>query len=1053
MNQGNFAERRAKAQAVWEAEQSSRRPTIYVGTATCGLAAGAGELLDVLEALLKRHKVRADICQVGCIGLCYLEPLVDVRLPGGTRVCYANVTEKTLEKIIKEHVLRGKPVPSLALGTLGPGEIDGIPVLWELPMLEPQVRVVLKNCGLIDPDRLDHYLAQGGYSGLERALSLKPEQVIDEVRRSGLRGRGGGGFPTARKWELCRANQGERRYLICNADEGDPGAFMDRSVLEGDPHAVLEGMCIAAYAIGASEGYIYCRAEYPLAVRRLMHSIEEMEKAGLLGDNILGSDFSFRLHLKEGAGAFVCGEETALIASIEGRRGMPRSRPPFPAQRGLFGQPSNINNVETFANVPAILRNGADWFAKYGTQDSKGTKTFALTGKVNRTGLIEVPMGITLRDVIYGIGGGILAGGEFKAAQTGGPSGGCIPSRYLDLPIDYEKLASVGSIMGSGGLVILDQSSCMVDLARYFLTFTQSESCGKCVPCRLGTKQLLMILEDICAGRGTERDLGLLERLGEAVKKGSLCGLGQTAPNPVLTTLRYFRDEYLDHVCEARCEAGVCNELFWAPCSNRCPAEVDIPAYVSLTAERRYSEALASHLDRNPFPSVCARVCPHACESSCRRADTDEPVAIRAVKRFMADRKVEARPTVLERPVSERRRVAVVGAGPGGLSAAYFLRRLGHEVTVHEAMPEPGGMMRYGIPSYRLPTKELRRDIGRIEKLGVKIVCNKRLGRSFTLDSLRKKFDAVFLAVGAWSDMELGVPGEKADGVLSGIDFLRKVAEGKQGRLKGEVVVIGGGNTAIDAARTALRLGAKSSTIAYRRTRDEMPAQAEEIEEAEEEGVAIELLVAPSKILTEGKGKKARATAIELQRMTLGAFDSSGRRRPEPVEGDFVTLPAKYVVRAVGQRPVTDKGFPETGRGNRVKADRSTLATSMPGVFAGGDLVLGPATVVEAIGQGRRAAEAIERFLHPDAATRFPWWAERKLDTAFDTEAPASSAKRAKSKKADQRKRARTFDEVERALSEKEALAEARRCLRCDYGKHVVCKNGVGAVTRKEVRS
>ena len=428
-------------------------------------------------------------------------------------------------------------------------------------MIKGQVRIVLRNCGVIDPANLNHYLARGGYLGLERALQMTPDAVIEEIKASGLRGRGGAGFPTGLKWSFARRSLGDDKYVICNADEGDPGAFMDRSVIEGDPHAVLEGLLIAGYAIGATHGYVYCRAEYPLAIARLHQAIGAMKEKGLLGQNILGSSFDFDITVKKGAGAFVCGEETALMQSIEGKRGMPRSRPPFPAVSGLFGKPTNINNVETLADVSAIMEKGAAWYAGYGTPRSPGAKTFALAGKINRTGLIEVPMGIPLRTIVHEIGGGVLGGGRFKAVQTGGPSGGCIPAEHLDLPVDYEHLAEIGSIMGSGGMIVMDEESCMVDVARYFLTFTEDESCGKCSPCRMGTQHLLKILTDITDGKGTVEHLETLRLIGETMKTGSLCGLGQTAPNPVLTTLRHFEDEYRAHIVDKKCAAGVCRAL------------------------------------------------------------------------------------------------------------------------------------------------------------------------------------------------------------------------------------------------------------------------------------------------------------------------------------------------------------------------------------------------------------------------------------------------------------------------------------------------------------
>ncbi len=557
----NYAEIKKQAASRWQMIQKSPRPRILIGTGTCGVAAGAEEILNTLRRELQVNSLPADIIQVGCIGLCYAEPLMEVVKPGRPGVFYGNLTPERTAEIVRDYLAGGNPRPDLALGTRGEGSIDGIPRFDDLPVLTPQKRIILRNCGNIDPEDIHQYLANDGYDGLARALRMKPQEIIDEIKKSGLRGRGGAGFSTGMKWQFCRDAPGTPKYIICNADEGDPGAFMNRAVLEGDPHSVLEGMLIGACAIGASEGYIYCRAEYPLAIQRLKTALEQMEKCGFLGENILGSGFNFHIKIKEGAGAFVCGEETALMASIEGARGMPRPRPPFPANSGLWGKPTNINNVETWAHASAVMQKGANWWAAFGTEKSKGTKTFSLVGKVVRAGLIEVPLGITMRDIVFGIGGGIVGGRKFKAVQTGGPSGGCLPASFLDSPVDYESLAAAGSIVGSGGMVVMDEDNCMVDVARYFLTFVQMESCGKCIQCRWGTKQMLDILNDIVSGRGRPGDVELLLELADAVKNGSLCALGGTAPNPVLTTIRYFRDEYEAHIHEKRCPALACKAL------------------------------------------------------------------------------------------------------------------------------------------------------------------------------------------------------------------------------------------------------------------------------------------------------------------------------------------------------------------------------------------------------------------------------------------------------------------------------------------------------------
>jgi NADH-quinone oxidoreductase subunit F len=547
--------------AEWNELMKGSVPTVFVGNATCGRSAGSMEVIDAFKSEIEKNKINCNVIEVGCIGMCYLEPIVMVYKPGTPFACYAKISSKEAIKLFDAHILNGYILNESLIGIASDETQNIYPKLNSTTVMKPQVRLVLQNCGHIDPKNLNHYIANKGYSGLQRILTLKPDDVIEEIKKSGLRGRGGAGFPTWRKWSFCREANGDHKYLICNADEGDPGAFMNRSLLEGDPHSLIEGMVIAGYAIGASSGYIYCRAEYPLALVRLRLAIEQAEKQNLLGDNILGSEFSFKIKIKEGAGAFVCGEETALIASIEGSRGMPRPRPPFPAIAGLWHKPTIINNVETLAAVARIMQNGSEYFSQYGTEKSKGTKTFALVGKVNNTGLIEVPLGISLREIIFDIGGGVPNNKKFKAVQTGGPSGGCIPAEQLDISVDYDSLMQAGSIMGSGGLVVMDEDTCMVDVARYFLDFAHKESCGECAPCRLGTKQMLDILIDITSGKGEIEDIELLEDLGEGIKKGSLCGLGQTAPNPVLTTLKYFRNEYEDHIIHRKCSAKVCREL------------------------------------------------------------------------------------------------------------------------------------------------------------------------------------------------------------------------------------------------------------------------------------------------------------------------------------------------------------------------------------------------------------------------------------------------------------------------------------------------------------
>ncbi|MCD6329639.1 MAG: NADH-quinone oxidoreductase subunit NuoF [Candidatus Cloacimonetes bacterium] len=528
---------------------------IKVGLASCGIAAGGLDVLEKVEAFLKEHDVKAQLEHTGCIGMCYAEVLMEIEDDefGSTMYGYLNAVD--IEDILTAHLIEKKPLTEhIVVSDKFGGK--------EKEILDYQTRIVLRNCGVINPESIDEYIERGGYEALQKVIKdMSPVDVIDEIKESGLRGRGGAGFPTGLKWQFAYNNYADKKYVICNADEGDPGAFMDRSVLEGDPHEVLEGMLIAAYAIGSDTGFIYCRAEYPLAVKRLRIAIEKAKEKGFIGKNILGSDFDFDLTVYEGAGAFVCGEETALMKSIEGKRGMPTLRPPYPAESGLWGKPTNINNVETYSNVAWIIRNGAKKYADFGTEKSKGTKVFALTGKIKNGGLVEVPMGMTLRDVIYKVGGGIIDNRKFKAVQLGGPSGGCIPESLLDTPVDYDSLTKTGAIMGSGGMVVMDDTTCMVDMARFFLNFTQDESCGKCTFCRIGTKRMLEILNRITQGKGEKGDIEKLEDLSKKIIKGSLCGLGQTAPNPVLTTIKYFRDEYEAHINDKTCPAGACKDL------------------------------------------------------------------------------------------------------------------------------------------------------------------------------------------------------------------------------------------------------------------------------------------------------------------------------------------------------------------------------------------------------------------------------------------------------------------------------------------------------------
>lgn len=1011
---------------TFDKTQAAARWRLAVCAGAGCVSSGCHAVRRALDAELERTALakKSLVFETGCLGSCHLGPtlLVD---PG--RILYVRLRPEDVERIVREHLLGGRVVESLCY--YDAARQCRVPCLDEIDFFRRQLRIVTARCGTIAYDSIEAYIATEGYVALADVLAKRsPTSVIEEIKRSGLRGRGGGGFPTGVKWEAAARVQAPQKYIVCNADEGDPGAFMDRSLLEGDPHAIIEGMAIGGYAIGASRGFVYVRAEYPLAVERLAHALAQAREYGLLGHNILGSDFSFDVEIRIGAGAFVCGEETALMASIEGKRGEPRQKPPFPFEQGIFGRPTIINNVETFANVPVIMRRGADWFASIGTERSKGTKVFALAGAVENTGIVEVPMGITLGEIIYDIAGGVRRGKPFKAAQTGGPSGGCLTAEHLNTPIDYDSLVHLGTIMGSGGLIVMNTDSCMVDVARFFLDFVQDESCGKCVPCRIGTKRMLEILERITRGQAQPGDIELLEELATTCKETATCGLGQTAGNPVLSTLRHFRHEYEEHIYEKHCRASVCGELFRAPCQNACPAGVDVPGYVALIAAGRPRDAYFLIRRENPFPAICGRVCTHPCESTCRRAQLDEPVAIRDLKRYAADYVFHNEEPRLDLVFPKKAQsVAVVGAGPSGLTCAYYLARLGYGVTVYEALPVPGGMLATGIPEYRLPKAILQKEIRMIEQVGVKILTDTEVGRDISFEELRRTYDAIYVATGTHLPKKVGLPGEEKEGVYHGVSFLRDVNLGRRVPVGKRVVVIGGGSTAFDAARTALRLGAENVTILYRRLIDDMPAEPREIEEALEEGIEIHPLVAPLEFLGND-----RVEAVRCVRMSLRGFDASGRRKPHPTPGTEFVLEADTVIPAVSQHsdlPFIDKNEVRTTHWGTLATDPRTMMTSMPGVFAGGDVVRGPDVVITAIADGKRAAVNIDKFLGGSG--------ELNKGECIEVPRPHEEKEFAEHERFPMRllapeERKRNFREVVVGFHKLNAIAEAMRCLRCD---------------------
>ncbi|MEJ2166035.1 MAG: FAD-dependent oxidoreductase [Desulfobacterales bacterium] len=1003
-------------------------------------AYGAANVRDAIEQEVKSRGLAnlVEVRSTGCHGFCAKAPVIAIEPMG---IQYQELNPEDAPEIVDQTIRKKRLIDRLAYQD--PQTRQPVFYLSQIPFYQKQEKRVLAKCGRIDPTQIEHYIAAGGYQALAKTLSkLSPEEVIEEVTAAKIRGRGGAGFPTGVKWKFTRSAPGRPKYIVCNADEGDPGAFMDRAVLEGDPHAVLEGMLIGAYAIGADHGYLYVREEYPIAIEHLTVALAQARELGLIGESILGSGFNFDLTMKKGAGAFVCGEETALLASIEGRRGMPRARPPFPAQSGIDQKPTNINNVETWANIPLIINNGAKWYTLVGTENSKGTKIFSLAGKVNNTGLVEVPIGATIRDVVFDIGGGIPGGRNFKAVQMGGPSGGCVPREYLNMPIDYGTLQRIGAIMGSGGMVVMDENNCMVEIARFFLSFTQSESCGKCAPCRLGTTQLLEILSRITRGEGNLKDIETIQELGQTITESSLCGLGQTCAKPALSTVNYFAREYRDHILEHRCAGATCDAMVISACQHACPAGIDVPNYVAAIADADYEKAVEIIRERNPFPAVCGRICVHPCEYKCRRGELDAPVAIRALKRFASEwyfRHIG--PQREPFAVTKKQKVAVVGAGPAGLTCAYFLAKMGYKTSVFEAQPVGGGMLGIAVPEFRLPRKVIEEEIEYIKNCGVDIFYNAPIDAKHTVnDLLAEGYDAVFIAPGAQASMRTGIVGEVEglSGLYYGLPFLTDVRIGKDPGLSGKVVVVGGGNVAVDTARTALRVGAGDVQIFYRRSREEMPAWEKDVEEAIDEGIVLNLHWAPRRILQKG----GRVTGMEFVRSRT-LYDDDGRARLGVDEESLQVVDADAVIIAVGQAPdvsFLSKDSPiERSLWGSLEVNENTLATNIPAIFSGGDFITGPSTAIRAIASGRRAAIAISKYLQGDSGR------VQIVDEKTATPSASGLALEDETAKDQQRiridletpeDRVKDFREVEKGYAgAEEAHREAKRCLRCDLEK------------------
>lgn len=1016
--------------SAYQREENKFSQRIYICAGAGCVSCDCEKIKNLTSDFIKKNNLqdKIKIYETGCMGMCSIGPVMIV-IP--EKVFYVGLSEDNIENVLQSHFIDNKVYEKNLF--YDSTQKKYIPHYDDIPFFREQTKIVLKNCGAIEYNNIDSYIAKDGYKALYKALSITRAEVVEKVKKSGLRGRGGGGFPTGVKWEAGYKADSDEKYIVCNADEGDPGAFMDRSVIEGDPHNLIEGMAIGAYAIGAKKGYVYIRAEYPIAIKRLEYAIEEARNNGLLGENIFGTDFSFDLEIRIGAGAFVCGEETSLMASIEGKRGEPSQKPPFPFESGLFGKPTIINNVETFANISFILFNGEDGFAKVGCEKAKGTKVFALAGDIVHSGIVEVPIGTSLGHIIYDIGGGIINNKKFKIAQVGGPSGGCITAEHINVPMEYEALINLGAMMGSGGLIVMDEDTCMVDTARFFLDFIQDESCGKCTPCRVGTKKMLEIVERITEGKGREGDIDLLLRLARSIKDSAMCGLGQTAPNPVLSTIRYFRDEYEEHIKEHHCRAGVCSELFVSNCENACPAGINIPNFLGYIASGDYLSAYKVMLRDNPMSAICGRICTHPCEFKCRRSTVDESVSIASLQRFATDWAYSnSYPTKEDlTPIADLdKKIAIIGAGPSGLTCAYYLARLGYKVDVFEARVKNGGMILFGIPEYRLPEKTIEREVEVIKAAGVNIKNNVVVGKDIKLSDLERDYDAIYIGIGAQKAKKLNLPGENLENIFHGIYFLEDVTKkDKEFNFKGlKVAVIGGGNTAIDAARTALRFGADKVDILYRRDIESMPADITEIHDAIEEGIEIKTMLTPKEFI----GKDGKLTGIKLSEQIFNGFDKQGRRAISDIEGSDFIAEYDVAIPAISQSIDTsfiDDNQVQFGKDGIISACEKTMKTDKNNIFVGGDARRGPDDIVHAISDAKIAASNIDKFL---GGTGNLYKGEDVAINDYHFEGDIVEHNRFLSRQLSAELAKNNFDEVNMGLHQLDAMAEAMRCLRCD---------------------